>query len=58
MIGGDGGGHPGLDRAQVIGRDGPGQLEVVVEAVLDRRSDAQLGTREELEDGLGQDVGR
>jgi hypothetical protein len=33
-------------------------LEVVVEAVLDRRTDAECGVREQIEDRLGQDVGR
>jgi len=35
-----------------------GQLEVVVEAVLDGRPDGEPGAGPELEDGLGQDVGR
>ena len=37
---------------------GFGELEVVVEAVLDRGPDAELGARIELEDGLGHHVGR
>ena len=33
-----------------------GQIEVVVEAVLDRRTDGELGAGEQVEHGLGQDV--
>ena len=36
----------------------PGELEVVVEAVGDRRADGVAGPGEEVEDGLGQHVGR
>ena len=36
--------------------NGLGDVEVVVEAVLDRRADAQLGLGEQLLDGLGQHV--
>ena len=52
--------HAGLDALEVVGRErGPaGQLEVVVEAVLDRRADAERGPREQVEHGLGQHVGR
>ena len=35
-----------------------GQLEVVVEAVLDRRADGELGAREQVEHRLGQHVRR
>jgi hypothetical protein len=52
--------HPGLDALEVLRgeRRSPGQLEVVVEAVLDRRADAEGGAREQVEHGLGEDVGR
>src|SRR5690606_18805581 len=51
--------HAGLDALEVLGleRRAPGQLEVVVEAVLDRRADAEGGPREEVEHRLGEDVG-
>ncbi len=52
--------HAGLDPAQVVFVEGPtlGQLEVVVEAVLDGRADAEGGAGEQIEHRLGQDVGR
>ncbi len=34
------------------------QIEVVVEAVIDGRADAQLGSRKQFQHGLGHDVGR
>lgn len=40
--------HLLLDGLEVLGREGPLDVEVVVEAVLDRRADAQLGLGEEL----------
>ena len=60
LVGGDDLAHPGLDRPEVVvaERAPAGQLEVVVEAVLDRRADRELGPREELRDGLGHDVRR
>ena len=46
-------------RQVVVGERRPArQLEVVVEAVLDRRPDRELGPGEQLGDGLGHDVGR
>ncbi len=48
--------HARLDGRQVLGGQRPGQQEVVVEAVGDDRADAQLGAREQVQDGLGQDV--
>ncbi len=56
MIGRDALGHPRLDRGEVVGRQRPRQLEVVVEAVGDRRPDPELRAREEIEDRLGHDV--
>ena len=52
--------HLGLDRGEVVvaERLAAGQLEVVVEAVLDRRADRELGAGEQLRDGLGHDVRR
>ncbi len=48
--------HPGLDGLQVLGGERLGHVEVVVEAVVHRRPDAQLGLREQLLHGLGHDV--
>ena len=48
--------HPRLDGLQVIGGERLGHVEVVVEAVVDRRADAELGLREQLLHGLGHDV--
>ena len=56
MVGGDRLGHLRLDRGEILGREGPRQVEVVVEAVLDGRADAQAGIGEEREDGLGHHV--
>ena len=49
-------GHPRLDGAEVIQREGLVPGEVVIEAVLDGRSDGHLGPREKLLDRLGQHV--
>ncbi len=51
--------HAGFDRREVLLRnhDPVGELEVVVEAVLDRRSNRDLHSWVELEDGLGQHMG-
>ena len=48
--------HPPLDAREVLGRQRTRQLEVVVEAVLDRRPDRVLALREHLDHGLGEDV--
>jgi hypothetical protein len=58
LVGGDVLAHARLDGLEVGVRDGDavGELEVVVEAVLDRRPDRDLHARIELEDGRGQDV--
>jgi hypothetical protein len=40
--------HLPLDGLEVVGGEGPGHLEVVVEAVLDRRAEADLRLREQL----------
>ena len=50
--------HLLLDLRQVLGHELPRQVEVVVEAVLDRRADAQTGAREEVQDGLCHHVRR
>ena len=52
--------HPGLDPLEVVLHEGgpARQLEVVVEAVLDRRPDAEGGPREQVEHRLGEHVGR
>ena len=58
VVGGDAGGHPGLDRGQVVRGERAGQLEVVVEAVRDGRTDAELRAREEVQHRLGHHVRR
>ena len=52
--------HAGVDAVEVVGRErgAARQLEVVVEAVLDRRPDAEGGLGEQVEHRLGQHVGR
>ena len=50
--------HPGLDRLQVFRGERHLDVEVVVEAVLHRRPDAELGLREQLLHGLRHDVRR
>jgi len=49
VVGGDALAHARLDRLQVGRGQRPGQVEVVIEAVLDRRADAQPGAREQVE---------
>jgi hypothetical protein len=46
-----------FDFLEVFGREGRGAVEIVVEAVIDGRSDAQLGIGIELQHGRGQKVG-
>jgi hypothetical protein len=46
-----------LDLDQIFGRERGLDVEVVVEAVDDRWTDAELGLGEELLNGLGQHVG-
>jgi hypothetical protein len=50
--------HLGVQALEVLGGEGApvGQLEVVVEAVLDGRPDGEGGTGEQLEHGLGEHV--
>lgn len=48
--------HLLLDGLEILGRERPLDVEVVVEAVLDRRADAQLGLGEQLLHGLCHDV--
>ena len=49
--------HDGFDAVEVALRDGHGELEVVVEAVVDGWADAEFGLGPDLDDGLRQDVG-
>ena len=49
--------HPRLDGLQVVRGERLRHVEVVVEAVGDRRPDAELRLREQLLHGLGHDVG-
>ena len=53
----DDGLHPLLELLEVLRRERLRHVEVVVEAVGDRRADAQLGRRKKLLHGLGQHVG-
>ena len=48
--------HPGLDLLEVLGHERGLHVEVVVEAVLDRRADAELRVGEQVLDRLGQHV--
>jgi hypothetical protein len=48
--------HLLLDGGQVLGRERARHLDVVVEAVLDRRAHAQVGVREQPLDRGGHDV--
>src|SRR5688572_29683461 len=48
--------HAGLDLFEVLGREWPPDIEVVIEAVLYRRANAEMGARIETEHRLGQDV--
>ncbi len=59
LVGLDVEGHPLLDSRQVRLRRAKsvGELEVVVEALLDRRADRDLGARPQVEHGGGQDMG-
>ena len=50
--------HRGLDRREVLFGERPRQLEVVVEAVLDRRAESEPRPREQLLNGLRQHMGR
>ena len=56
MVGGDALAHPRLDDRQVVRGQRARQEQVVVEAVVDDRADAELGAREQVHDGLGEDV--
>ena len=50
--------HLGLDLLEVLVREGPARVEVVVEAVLDGRPDPDLHAGEEALDGVGRQVRR
>ena len=58
LVGGDDLAHARLDLLEVLGRERVLAREVVVEAILDRRSSRDLDLGEELDDGGRQDVGR
>ncbi len=58
VVGRHAGAHPSLDRLEVVGGERARQLEVVVEAIVDRRADAQAGAGEQVQHGLGHDVRR
>ena len=48
--------HAGLERLQILGREGLVDLEVVVEAVVDGRPEADAGPRPQLAHRGGEDV--
>ena len=48
--------HLGFDLLEIFGRDAVGQLDVVVEAVLDRWSGGKLRFRPDLQNGGGENV--
>ena len=50
--------HLGLDLLEILRRERPGDLEVVVEAVVDRRPEPDRRRREDLPDRRGQHVRR
>ena len=58
VIGLDHGGHALLDGRDLLRREGLGDVEVVVEAVVDRGAEADPGGRHELAHGGREDVGR
>ena len=49
--------HAAVDLAQVVGRERLRQVEVVVEAVVDRGADSELRPFHQLQHGLRHDVG-
>src|SRR5690606_8021649 len=49
--------HALLDLLEIVGRQWARKIEVVVEAVVDRRTDPELGFREQVLNGLGHEVG-
>jgi len=49
--------HPLFDAFEIVRSERLSDVEVVVEAVLDRRADTQLGFGEQFLDGLGEHVG-
>jgi hypothetical protein len=57
LVAGDDLGHPRLDLFQILGGKRLGPCEVVIEPVLDRRADRDLGIGIELLDRLGHDMG-
>ena len=50
--------HKLLDLLQVLRGEGPGHIEVVVEAVLSGGTDSDLGVRKNLKHSLGHHMGR
>jgi hypothetical protein len=56
LVGLDDLGHAGLDPGQILGRERLVPVEVVIEAVLDRRADRDLGAGEQVLHRLGHDV--
>ena len=49
--------HPAIDLGEVVGCEGPPDVEVVIEPVLDRRADGEMGTLVEVEHRLGEHMG-
>ncbi len=51
-------GHLGLDLGEVVGSDFPfGEIDVVVEAIIDDRADGELRLRKDSQNGVGHQVG-
>ncbi len=48
--------HLGLDFREILGRDAVRQVDVVIEAVLDRRAGGELRFRPKSQDGGGENV--
>ena len=57
MVGGDARAHARLDHGQVVRRQRARQEQVVVEAVVDDRTDPELRAREQVHHRFGEDVG-
>ena len=58
IIGRDDLGHPAFEAFEIVGRKRLDPVEIVVEAVLDCRSDRRLRLGKKVLDGISQDVGR
>ncbi len=57
-IGSDGFPHLFLDDAEVVGSEGTGEFEIIIEAIFGRRPDAELDVRKERLHCLSHNMGR